>query len=414
MLFRSTLRRQVRELAQRGDLLLVKGPSHTGLPALARDLWESMAPRRLVVDLGAIRDNIARFRALCGPKVAMLAVLKAWAYGTELARLASALQEFGVDWIGVSAADEGAAVRRAGVNRPVLVMLMDSDEVDKAVQWRLTPVVYSAAFARSLVAALQAMGARLEVHLEIESGMGRVGVPPSEALAVARLLRDSGVVRIGGLMTHLSSADDPEADAASEAQLRCFEAVVSQLRPELEEPLLVHAAATSGAVRFPRARQSMVRLGLGLFGLHPSPAVAEAMELELAIAFVSRLVQVSTHQRGQRIGYNGTYTVTAKSQRVGIVAAGYNDGVPWRFSNRGEVMIQGRRLRVLGRVSMDSMAIDLDPLPEAAVGDEVLIFGAHEGQVLRPELAAELAGTIPYDLLVHVDSRRVPRLFRGG
>ena len=158
----------------------------------------------------------------------------------------------------------------------------------------------------------------------------------------------------------------------------------------------------------------MVRLGLGLFGLHPSPAVAEAIELELAIAFVSRLVQVSTYQRGQCIGYNGTYRVTAESQRVGIVAAGYNDGVPWRFSSRGEVMIQGRRLRVLGRVSMDSMAIDLDPLPEAAVGDEVLIFGAHEGQVLRPEQAAELAGTIPYDLLVHVDSRRVPRLFRGG
>ena len=135
---------------------------------------------------------------------------------------------------------------------------MDSDEVDKAVQWRLTPVVYSAAFARSLVASLQSMGARLEVHLEIESGMGRVGVPPAEALAVARLLRDSGVVRIGGLMTHLATADDPEADAASEAQLRSFEAVVHQLRSELEEPLLVHAAATAGAVRFPQIGRAHV------------------------------------------------------------------------------------------------------------------------------------------------------------
>jgi alanine racemase len=157
-----------------------------------------------------------------------------------------------------------------------------------------------------------------------------------------------------------------------------------------------------------------VRLGLGLYGLHPSAAVAEAIELELAVAFISRLVQVSVCGRGQRIGYNGTYQVQSDHQRIGIVAAGYNDGVPWRFSQDGEVMMQGRRLRVLGRVSMDSLAIDLDPLPEASVGDEVLIFGAHEGQVLRPEQAAARAGTIPYDLLVHVDSRRVQRIFRGG
>lgn len=410
----TALRDSIRHLAEPGDTVLLKGAARQELSGAARAIWESMAPRHLLVDLDAIRDNIARFRALCGPDVAMLAVLKAWAYGTELPRLATALQDSGIDWIGVSAADEGAAVRRAGVHRPVLVMLMDPDEVDKAVRWRLTPVVYSRAFARSLVAALQAMGASLDVHLEIETGMGRVGVAAEEALETARLLRDSGVVRLRGLMTHLASADDPAADGDSEAQLQRFDAVVAALRPELEEPLLIHAAATSGAVRFPASRYGMVRLGLGLYGLHPSAAVAEAIELELAVAFLSRLVQVSLFRRGQRIGYNGSYTVEAEQQRIGIVAAGYNDGVPWRFSQGGEVMMQGKRLKVLGRVSMDSMAIDLDPLPEAGVGDEVLIFGAHEGQVLRPEQAAQRAGTIPYDLLVHVDERRVQRIFRGG
>jgi alanine racemase len=244
--------------------------------------------------------------------------------------------------------------------------------------------------------------------------MGRVGVSPGEALATARLLRDSGVARLTGLMTHLSSADDPAADAETHAQLQRFEAAVAAIRAESEGPLLVHAAATSGAVRFPQARHDMVRIGLGLYGLHPSPAIEEAIELELAVAFVSRVVQVHEFERGQRIGYNGTYTVNVERQRIGIVAAGYNDGVPWSFGQGGEVMMQGQRLRVLGRVSMDSMAIDLDPLPGAAVGDEVLIFGAHEGQVLRPEQAARQAGTIPYDLLVRVDSRRVPRIFQGG
>jgi len=410
----SALRDTIRARAQPGDTVLLKGAAKEEISSAARAIWESMAPRRLLVDLDAIRDNIGRFRALCGPDVAMLAVLKAWAYGTELPRLAAALQDSGIDWIGVSAADEGAAVRRAGVHRPVLVMLMDPEEIDKAVRWRLTPVIYSLPFAHALVAGLRAMGATLEAHLEIETGMGRVGVPAEEALATARMLRDSGVVRLRGLMTHLAGADDPGADAHTEAQLQRFDAVVAALRPELDEPLLIHAAATSGAVRFPSSRHGMVRLGLGLFGLHPSEAVAQAIELELAVAFISRLVQVRACRRGERIGYNGTYTVQAETQRIGIVAAGYNDGVPWRFNLGGEVMMQGKRLRVLGRVSMDSMAIDLDPLPEAAVGDDVLIFGAHEGQVLRPEQAAERAGTIPYDLMVHLDGRRVQRIFRGG
>ena len=410
----TALRSGIRELTRPGDTVLFKGAARQELSRAAQSIWESMAPRRLLVDLDAIRDNVSRFRSLCGPGVAILAVLKAWAYGTELARLATALQDSGIDWIGVSAADEGAAVRRAGVQRPVLVMLMDIDEVDKAVRWRLTPVVYSLAFARALVTSLRAMGASLEVHLEIDTGMGRVGVSPDEALATARLLRESGVARLSGLMTHLASADDPAADAETDAQLRCFEAAVAAIRAEGEGPLLVHAAATSGAVRFPQARHDMVRIGLGLYGIHPSPAIEAAIELEPALAFVSRLVQVRRFKRGQRIGYNGTYQVSAEEQRIGIVAAGYNDGVPWSFGQGGEVMMQGQRLRVLGRVSMDSMAIDLDPLPGAAVGDEVLIFGAHEGQVLRPEQAARQAGTIPYDLLVRVDNRRVPRIFRGG
>jgi alanine racemase len=408
-----SLRVQLRELARRGDLLLVKGPSASGLAALACDLWESMAPRRFVVDLGAIRENIARFRALCGPDVAILAVLKAWAYGTELARLAGALQEGGVDWIGVSAADEGAIVRRAGVHLPILVLLMDSDEVDKAVRHRLTPVVYSQAFALALIESLRAMEATLDVHLEIETGMGRLGVSPEEALTVTRLLRSSGVVRLTGVMTHLASADDPSADGHTRRQLEKFDRVVAEIRTESDDPLVVHAAATSGAVRFPDARYGMVRLGLGLYGIAPSRAVAEALDLQLAVAFVSRLAQVSSLRRGQRVGYNGTFVVEAESQRVGIVAAGYNDGVPWALSNAGEVMVHGKRVPVIGRVSMDSMAIDLSAVPQAAVGDEVLLFGTHEGQTLRPEEVAAAARTIPYDLLVHVDSRRVQRLFRS-
>ena len=377
----------------------------------ARSLWESMSPKRLVVDLDAVRGNIARIRSLCGPGIGMMAVLKAWAYGTGIARMATALQASGVDWIGVSATDEGAVARRAGVHLPVLVMLPDLEEVDKLVRYRLTPVVYSMPFAIALADAVRQLGGRLDVHLEIDTGMGRLGVAPDEALAAARLVRASGVLALTGVMTHLASADDPAADADTEAQLDHFDRAVAAIRAE--GPVLVHAAATSGAVRFPRSRYDLVRIGLGLYGIYPSPAIREAAELELAVAFSSRLAQVAVWPRGKRVGYNGTYTIEADSQRIGIVSAGYNDGVPWRLSNQGQVMLHGRRVRVLGRVSMDSMAIDLTDVPDAVVGDEVLLFGACDGQELRPEEVAARAGTIPYELLVKVDSRRVQRVFVG-
>lgn len=413
----ANLRRTVRELAHSGDVLLLKGPRNQGLAEAALQIWESMAPRRLLVDLGAVQGNIARFRTLCGPDVAILAVLKAWAYGTELARVACFLQENGVDWIGVSAADEGAVARRAGVHLPILVMLMNREEIDKVVRYRLTPVVYSYAFARDLVETLTRMGAQCDVHLEIETGMGRLGVAPSEARAVACLLRSSGVTRLSGVMTHLACADDPAADPHSLEQLACFQQTVDGIRSDhgqavAEPALCVHACATAGAVRFPQARHDMVRLGLGLWGVHSSPAMAAAVELQLAMAFVSRLAQVVVWTRGQRVGYGGTYVIEHEHQRVGIVEAGYNDGVPWRLSGVGQVMVLGRRIPILGRISMDSMAVDLTTVPEAAVGDEVLIFGARDSQGLRPEDVAAEAGTIPYELLVNVDSRRVQRVFR--
>ncbi len=408
-----SLQAALRPLVRSGDTLLVKGPKNDGLASAARHIWESMSARRLIIDLGAIRENMARFRALCGPSVQILAVLKAWAYGTELPRVAAALQAGGADWIGVSTADEGGILRRGDVRLPILVMLLDLEEVDKVIRYQLTPVVYSLPLIRSLAEAVRGTSNIMDVHLEIDTGMGRLGVSPADALPAARLVRAAAGLRLTGVMTHLSSADNVEADDYTDAQLKRFDTCVAAIRKESPDPLVVHAAATSGAVRFPKSRYDMVRIGLGLYGIYPSPAVAAAIELQAAVAFVSRLAQVATWPRGQRVGYNGTYIVEAQHLRVGVVEIGYNDGVPWRLSNHGEVLIQGRRTRVLGRVSMDSMVVDLSELPDATEGDEVLLFGARDGKELRPEEVATKAGTLVYELLVNVDSRRVQRVFVG-
>jgi alanine racemase len=403
----------VRGLARSGDTLLFKGPRGYGLGQEARLIWEAMAPKRLVVDLGAIRENILCFRRLSGPGVKLLAMLKAWAYGTELGRVGRWLQQCEVDWIGVSAADEGALARRAGVHLPILVTLLDLDEVDKIVRYRLTPVVYSLELAQALIDAADRLQTLIEVHLQVDTGMGRLGVTLADLPALIDLVKGARFVKTTGLMTHLSCADDASADAFTRAQLARFEEAVTLARSSGLEDLICHASATSGVARFPDAHYDMVRIGLGLYGIYPSHDVAKKVELQLALGLVSRIAHVAERSAGESIGYGATYIVEEEHQRVGVVEIGYNDGVPWRLSNRGTVLIHGRRAKILGRVSMDSLVVDLSNHPDAGVGSDVLIFGSHEGQTLRPEEVANVAGTIPYELLVKVDSRRVQRLFVG-
>jgi Alr-MurF fusion protein len=403
----------VRDLARSGDTLLFKGPSGHELGREARLIWEAMAPKRLVVDLGAIRENILCFRRLGGAQVKLLAMLKAWAYGTELGRIGRWLQQCGVDWIGVSAADEGALARRAGVHLPILVTLLDLDEVDKIVRYRLTPVVYSLALAEALIEVADRLKTSIDVHLKVDTGMGRLGVRLEELPELIQLIDEAKFVRTTGLMTHLSCADDASADDFTRSQLARFEEAVTVARSLGLDELICHASATSGVARFPEAHYDMVRVGLGLYGIYPSYDVAKSVELQLALGLVSRIAHIATRSPGESIGYGATFVVQEEGQRIGVVEIGYNDGVPWRLSNRGTVLIHGRRAKIVGRVSMDSLMVDLSNHPEATAGTEVLLFGSHEGQILRPEEVANVAGTIPYELLVKVDSRRVQRLFVG-
>ena len=407
------IRAAARQQTRPGDVVLVKGPRAEGLSTVAQSIWESMAPRRLIVDLGAIGENVDSFRRLVGPDVKLLAMLKAWAYGTELARVALDLQRRGVDWIGVAAADEGAMLRRAGVHLPILVTLLDISEVDKVVRYRLTPAVYSPELADALAAAAQRAGQTIEVHLQVDTGMGRLGAHPEDIGALARRVLRSGLLKPTGLMTHFSSADMPAADPYSSGQIERFEAASATLAALGLTDLLEHTAASAAAVRFPRARKGMIRVGLALYGVNPAPDTVESIPLRPALALLGRIAHIQLFRRGQKIGYSGTYTVTDEARRIGVVGMGYNDGIPWRLSNQGHALIDGKKAPFIGRISMDSLAVDLTDLPEVQVGAEVLFFGSYEGHTLSPEAVAEMAGTIPYELMVRVDNRRVQRLFVG-
>ncbi len=387
-----------------GDVVLVQSPRERGVGDLSVALMESMAPTRLYLDLAAVEDNVTAFRRLVGPSVRIMGMVKALAYGTDAAAVSGVLQEAGVDALGVSGADEGVALRRSGISAPILVLLGTASEMAKMLRYRLTPLVYGAEMLEAVLAAGK-RGEEISVHLEVDSGMHRTGLAPAAALDAARRLAATPGVTVAGLMTHLASADDPAEDAATAEALRRFRAVADSLAAGGLGGLVRHAAATAATIRVPEARFDMVRVGLGLYGVQPSAATAEAAKLQCAVGLVSRIVEVVEVPAGERVGYGGTFTAPAGGRRVGVVPAGYHDGVPRSASNSGVVVVAGVRCPIVGRVSMDSMAVDLTACPEAGVGTDVLVYGRQHDWSLPPQELAASAGTIAHELMARLGPR---------
>ncbi|MCS6901150.1 MAG: alanine racemase [Myxococcales bacterium] len=409
---RGELARCLAELTRAGDVVLLKGRRAQRIDEVAGELFGAMAPSRLLVDLRAVGENVARFRARY-PGVKILAVVKALAYGSALAEVAQAVGQIPVDFLGVTTADEGVQLRASGATLPILVTLVTPEEAPKIPRHQLTAALTSFSLVEPLARAAQEAGSPLDVHLKVDTGMGRLGVLPHQATELALAARATGWLRVTGAMTHFSCADDPTMDAFTRQQITRFDAVLKELEAAGFDRLLTHASASAGASRFPEARYGMLRLGLALHGVASSPATIEAVPLELAVSLVSTIAQIREVPRGWTLGYGATYTVERDVLRIGVIPLGYHDGLPRAASNRGQVLIEGKRAPMIGRVSMDSVLVDLSEIPEAREGSEVLFFGRLHGAELRPEELAEASGTIAYELLARIGPR-VQRIYIGS
>jgi len=392
-----------------GDTLLLKGPRSARMDQTAREVAGTLAQRCAWIDLGAIADNLARFERHCGACTTVMAMLKALAYGTEFVQLSSWLSLLGVKCIGVSSTNEGVAVRRSGADQDIYVFLPDVDDLESLRRWRLTPILFSPEIVDRYLRESSGIVPPLDVHLKVDTGMHRLGLDPQDVVALARRIRDSTGLRLSGVCTHFAAADDPSADQYTRKQIAVFDRILEALKIEGFTGLDVHAANTSATIRFPEAHYSMVRIGLGLYGISLSQTVRNAMDLRLAIGVTSRVASIRTCQAGAALGYNCTY-IADREIRVGIVPFGYYDGMPRILSNRGYVLVAGVLAKVLGIISMDQMLVDLTEVPGAVTGTEVLIYGSHNGSTVRPEDVAELAETIPHELLTRL-GKRVPRIY---
>jgi alanine racemase len=353
------------------------------------------------VNTGAIERNLRRIRAKMPAGVKIMFVVKGNAYGHDAALCALAAQRSrSADWLGVSSVEEGVALRDASVRLPILVLgsLYPFESVLAAVAHDLTPIVASLESARRLVEVAQKLKRRVDCHVKVDTGMGRIGAGPEAALGIVRYLSGLKSVRVQGIYTHLADAENSAEFTA--AQLKRFRSVITVLTREGIRPPLVHAANSAGALKRPGSRFDLVRPGLAAYGLYPG--------FEPALTLKSKIIFLKTVPKNTPISYGGTWRARRPS-RVATLPIGYADGYSRALSNRASVLVGGRRCPVIGRVTMDQTMIDVTSAPSARVGEDAVLIGRQgRSEIPASELAA-LCGTIPYETATAI-SARVPRV----
>jgi alanine racemase len=370
------------------------------------------------VDLDALRANARALVDEARP-AAVLAVVKADAYGHGAVPSARAALDGGATWLGVALVEEGLRLRDAGIAARILVLSEPPAEAAAAVVAHdLTPVVYTAPGIEALAAAAAALDGTpgrnpdqvpVPVHLKVDTGMHRVGCEPGDAVALAEKIAAHPELRLDGVCTHLAVADELENGYTAE-QLASFDAVVAQLGERGLRPPLVHAANSAALLAQPHAaRYDLVRLGIALYGVPPAPHLADRVALRAVLSLKARVSHVKELPAGSRLSYGLRYELDRPSV-IATVPAGYADGVPRNLGlNGGEVLIGGRRHPIAGTVTMDQLMVDTGP-SSVAVGDEVVLLGRQGDEEITASEWAGRLGTIAYEIVSGIGPR-VPRRY---
>ena len=359
----------------------------------------------------AIRYNLKRFRKHLGPDVKILAAVKADGYGhgaVECARIALAT---GATFLGVATVPEGAELRRAGIAAPILVLSEPPiDSIPLLLQNQLVPAVFNMDFVLALGEAADAQGRTAAYHLKIDTGMNRVGVHYSDAGDFLRTISFHRGLELQGVFTHFATADNIDAYEFN-LQMKRFEESVATIRYMGVSPGIVHAANTSAAIRYRQAHFDMVRLGVGIYGLHPCEITKQIIELRPAMSIRARINCLKPVPVGEGVGYSHTYR-SPGNVLIATLPLGYGDGLPRQLSNKMDVLVKGRRLPQVGNICMDMTMFEVNqreslrsPKTVVEAGDEVVIIGRNGDAEISLDDMAKMLGTINYELACHFGMR---------
>lgn len=367
---------------------------------------------RAIVDLDAIAANFAAVRKLAGAETAIMAVVKANAYGHGAIAVARAALIAGATSLAVATFDEGAHLRRAGISAPILVLgPLDESEIPSAIDHELELAVGERWLAEAIAeaAARLASTSPVPIHLKVDTGMHRFGAAPEEAATIAAFVSANPSLCLRGVFTHFACADERDLQPTREQEHR-FASVLRELADAGIHPTYIHSANSAATLRSETGGHNLVRLGIGLYGLSPSSDVPIATEMRAAMTIVSRITRVHALLSGDAVSYGATYRATT-AERVALVPIGYADGYRRALSNRGEMQVRGRGCPVRGRVCMDQTVIGLPEGLHAAVGDFVIVAGGWSARS-APSLdrMAAWAETINYEIATGIGPR-VPRWY---
>ena len=380
--------------------------------AAASDELAGAPPAIAEIDVGAFAHNIRTVQHCLPPACEVMAVIKAEAYGHGAAPLAEAALAAGAAWLGVARCLEGAALRRHGIWAPILVMGPTwPEEVEALLHHRLTPTVGSCAGADRLNREAGRQGLTCPMHLKVDTSMSRYGVMPQDCPAFLDRLGNWQHLHLQGVMTHLATADASDDGGGTRRHLEDFRAVLRAAADRGVKPRYVHAAGSAGIFRYPESHGNLVRPGISLYGSHPFPS-RRACDLRPVMRWSTRVVRVQSVPAGTGVSYGHTF-VTRRPSRLGTLPVGYADGLDRGLSNLGEVLVRGRRAPMVGRVCMGLCVIDLTDIPQAEVGDEAVLIGDQEEELLSVDDMATRCGRIPYELLCGI-GRQVPRRYVGA
>ncbi len=360
---------------------------------------------KAVVNLGAVAYNVAEIRKRIGNGREIMAVVKADGYGHGAAEVSLSALKNGANSLGVAVPEEGEQLRRAGVDVPITVLgLIQPEEAYKVIDFDLEQTICSFEVAEALNRIASNEGTVVNVHIKIDTGMGRVGVQPGDALAFVRGIEKFKNLSIRGIFSHFSCADEVDKTFARR-QVETFDGVVRAIEASGVKIPKKHLANSAAILDLPEAYYDLVRPGIMIYGLYPSPEVSHSIELKPAMTFMTKVMFVKKVPSGSSISYGRTFT-TEKETLVATLPVGYADGYSRLLSGRGEVLIKGCRAPLIGRICMDMCMIDVSEIENVQPGDEVILFGGG----LPADEVAERLGTINYEVVCAV-GKRVPRVY---
>jgi Alr-MurF fusion protein len=397
--------KQFRSTQFKEETVLIKGARVFGFERIVQLLEQKVHQTVLEINLNAIVHNLKVYQDHLQPATKIMAMVKAFAYGSGGAEIAGILQYHQVDYLGVAYADEGVELRKAGITLPIMVMNPEESAFESLVEFNLEPDIYSMSLLQGFDQFLQNEGLQqYPVHIEIETGMNRLGFSMEEIGSLGEYLHKASSLKVKTAFSHLAASEDPKQDEFTFQQLGLFKQAVQQLKEKLPYPFIEHIANSGAIFRLPQLQLGMVRLGIGLYGV--DSAGTHQSELQPVATLKSTIAQIKHVKAGESVSYNRK-GVVKKDSVIATVRIGYADGFSRRLGNgTGKMWLRGQLVPVIGTVCMDMTMIDVTDIKNVREEDEVIIFGSE----LPVQQLAQWAGTISYEIMTAV-SQRVKRVY---